>query len=159
MAGDEATERSAGLGADRRVGVDARTARVYRHQPLRHSHDEAITPFDRKKYPEDWNEISRRIRARAGGRCEGPPGWDELEDPDGRCPARQGCPSPFTGSKVVLTVAHVHDPDPMNCSDSNLAALCQRCHLNLDRPHHIAKARRTRRARRAIADLFDPLTP
>lgn len=115
-------------------------------------------PFDRAKYPPEWPAISLRIRARALGRCEGPPGR-ELEDQAGRCPARQGEPHPTTGSKVVLTVAHVHDPDPMNCSDSNLAALCQRCHLNHDRPHHIAKARRARRAKKAVADLFDPPEP
>lgn len=110
--------------------------------------------FNRKKYPPDWPAISKRIRARAAGRCEGPPGrWPN--DP-GRCEARQGEPHPITGSRVVLTVAHVHDPDPMNCSDSNLAALCQRCHLNHDRPMHIASARRSRRARRAVGDLFDP---
>ncbi len=99
--------------------------------------------------------ISKRIRARAEGRCEGPPGR-ELEDQATRCRAHQGMPHPLTGSKVVLTVAHVHDPDPMNCSDSNLAALCQRCHLNHDRSHHIAKAKRSRRERRAVGDLFDP---
>jgi hypothetical protein len=111
--------------------------------------------FNRKKYPPEWPAISKRIRARAHGRCEGPPGR-ELEDEPARCPARHGFPHPITGSKVVLTVAHVHDPDPMNCSDSNLYALCQRCHLNHDRPQHVANARRSRRARRAVGDLFDP---
>ena len=111
-------------------------------------------PFDRSKYPDDWELISRRIRARAAGRCEGPP-LRELEAP--RCAARQGKPHPLTRSIVLLTVAHVHDPDPMNCSDSNLLALCQRCHLNHDRAHHIAKARRRRRARRAVGDLFPDL--
>jgi hypothetical protein len=110
-------------------------------------------PFDRRRYPADWPAISRRIRARAAGRCEGPPGR-ELEDEAARCMARHGEPHPLTGSRVVLTVAHVHDPDPMNCSDSNLAALCQRCHLNHDRPHHLEKARQNRRRRRAAGDLF-----
>ena len=67
-----------------------------------------------------------------------------------------GEPHPITGSKVVLTVAHVHDPNPMNVSDENLSALCQRCHLAHDRPHHVAKARASRRARKAVGDLFDP---
>jgi hypothetical protein len=111
--------------------------------------------FDRKKYPPDWPAISKKIRARAAGRCEGPAGRDP-EDVDGRCWAMNGEPHPITGSKVVLTVAHVHDPDPMNCSDENLAALCQRCHLAHDRPHHIAKAKANRRARKAVGDLFDP---
>lgn len=110
-------------------------------------------PFDRARYPDDWEAISLRIRARSGGRCEGPPGR-ELEDQSARCAARNGDPHPITGSIVVLTTAHVYDPDPMNCSDSNLFALCQRCHLNHDRAHHIAKAKANRRAKKACADLF-----
>jgi hypothetical protein len=72
----------------------------------------------------------------------------------GRCLAVQGEPHPVTGSKVVLTVAHVHDPNPMNCAPENLAATCQRCHLNHDRAHHVAKRKANRRAGRAVADLF-----
>ena len=120
-------------------------------------------PFDRARYPDDWEAISLRIRARSGGRCEGPAGRAREDDPDleagdpDRCGARHGELHPTTRSRVVLTVAHVTDPDPMNCSDSNLAALCQRCHLNHDRPHHVAKARRRRHERRAAGDLFSGL--
>ena len=46
-------------------------------------------------------------------------------------------PHPDTGSKVVLTTAHVYDPAPENASLLNLAALCQKCHLNHDRAHHL----------------------
>lgn len=35
---------------------------------------------------------------------------------------------------IVLTIAHVHDDSPENCDPSNLAALCQRCHLKHDAP-------------------------
>lgn len=108
-------------------------------------------PFDRSRYPADWEAISRRIRERSGGRCEGPPGRAP-EAP--RCEARNGAPHPRTGSRVVLTTAHVIDPDPMNVNDWNLAALCQRCHLNHDRPHHVRNAARRRRERRACGDLF-----
>lgn len=34
--------------------------------------------------------------------------------------------------KIVLTVAHVHDHNPENCDDENLAHLCQRCHNRHD---------------------------
>jgi hypothetical protein len=44
----------------------------------------------------------------------------------------------------VLTVAHLEDMDPMACEDANLAALCNRCHLRLDRHHHAANAAKTR---------------
>lgn len=55
--------------------------------------------------------------------------------------------------RVVLTIAH-RDHTPENNDDSNLAALCQRCHLRLDRDHHAATARATRRSRKAAGDLF-----
>lgn len=68
-----------------------------------------------------------------------------------RCAAPNGVANPITGSKVVLTVAHL-DHQPENCADENLKAMCQRCHLAYDRGHH----RETRRARKAIRDLFPP---
>ncbi len=37
--------------------------------------------------------------------------------------------------RVVLTMAHL-DHNPLNNADSNLAMLCQWCHLNYDRLHH-----------------------
>jgi len=44
---------------------------------------------------------------------------------------------------VVLTVAHLdHDRDNFDVQDSRLRALCQRCHLNHDRPHNIIKRKK-----------------
>jgi hypothetical protein len=91
--------------------------------------------MDAKDYPPDWPEISRRIRfERAQNRCE----W---------CAAVNGEPHPVTGSKVVLTVAHLGTPhadgtlgdkhDKHDVRDENLAALCQRCHLAYDLPDHV----------------------
>lgn len=37
-----------------------------------------------------------------------------------------------SGSRVVLTTAHVYDHAPEVCDLLNLAALCQRCHLRHD---------------------------
>lgn len=100
-------------------------------------------PIDYSTYPKDWKLRSRFVRFyRARNMCE----W---------CGARNHEPHPVTGSKVVLTVAHVHDMDHMNASLLNLAALCQRCHLNHDRHHHRENSRRTRMARKAIGDLFE----
>jgi len=87
-------------------------------------------PFHAERYPENWKEISLRIRERAGNRCE-------------FCGAENHQPHPETGSVVVLTVAHL-DHDPMNCSDENLRALCQRCHLRYDADHHARNAALTR---------------
>lgn len=84
-------------------------------------------PFDRRKYPTNWIEISNYIRfTRALGQCE----W--IEDNGERCKAQHLNPSPRSGSKVVLTTAHLEDEDPMNCDYSNLAALCQAHHLGYD---------------------------
>jgi hypothetical protein len=98
-------------------------------------------PWDRKRYPPDWKSIRQAILERAEGRCEGSRIY-----PD--CRAVNGEPHPVTGSKVVLTCAHIIDPDPMNCDPANLRALCQRCHLAIDRPHHLAKQRRNRLERK-----------
>ena len=83
-----------------------------------------IPPHIAKRYPTDWN-LRRRfiIEYRAAGRCE----W---------CGAVNYQPHPDTGSKVVLTIAHVWDKRPEQASLLNLAALCQRCHLNWDRREH-----------------------
>lgn len=107
-----------------------------------------IRPEEKDRYPPDWPVISKRIREeRAGNRCEGSPAY-----PD--CRAANGEPHPVTGSKVVLTVAHL-DHTPEHCEDENLKAWCQFCHLTYDRPHHIAGRRQRARARLAAGDLFE----
>ena len=56
-------------------------------------------------------------------------------------------PDEFLGEKqirVVLTVAHYPDSDPMNCDDDNLLCLCQLHHLRLDAKLHAEHAKRTR---------------
>jgi len=91
-----------------------------------------IRPEMRTRYPKDWKLRSRFIRIyRAKNRCE----W---------CQAENGQPHPKTGSKVVLTVAHVHDHRPESASFLNLAALCQRCHNR----HDAAMRRENRRERK-----------
>jgi hypothetical protein len=106
-------------------------------------------------HPSNWPEISKSIRfGRAGGRCE-------CEDECGtghqaRCAARHGEPHPVTGSKVVLTTAHL-DRNPWNSNPANLKAMCQRCHLAYDAEQHRESAAWTRAGRPAIQlelDLF-----
>ena len=50
-------------------------------------------------------------------------------------------------------LAH-RDHDPTNNDASNLAALCQRCHILHDREEHLRRRRLTYLARRALGDLF-----
>lgn len=45
---------------------------------------------------------------------------------------------------IVLTVAHLKDPNPANIDMSNLAALCQRCHNKFDIAMRVKNAKRTR---------------
>lgn len=61
--------------------------------------------------------------------------------------ARTGTTSPRTGtgSKVVLTTAHL-DHTPENCDPRNLRAMCQGCHLHYDAAHHAQTRAETLRA-------------
>lgn len=101
-------------------------------------------PFVKDRYPADWPAISQRIRAREKGCCK-------------FCGAANYQPHPETGSRVVLTVAHL-DHDTTNNSDENLAALCQRCHLTYDAAHHAANAAATRRQKRIAAGQMELLS-
>lgn len=112
-----------------------------------------IRPDQKARYPKDWKVISLEVREAAGWRCEGSPAY-----PD--CRAANTEAHPVTGSKVVLTVAHL-DHTPENVGEPgnrpNLKAMCQRCHLTYDAKHHAANAARTARAKRATADMIDML--
>jgi len=93
-----------------------------------------IRAENRARYPQDWKLRSyfvRKIRAR--DHCE----W---------CGAENSQPHPKTGSKVVLTAAHIYDDRPEAASLLNLAALCQKCHNG-----HDATARHQRRKARQQA--------
>jgi hypothetical protein len=103
-----------------------------------------IRPENRDRYPSDWKAISLRIRTdRAAGRCECH-GECGRGTHTGRCPNHNGGQAYGTGSKVVLTVAHL-DHTPEHSDDSNLRAMCQGCHLHYDRVHHAETRARTRR--------------
>lgn len=105
-----------------------------------------IRPENKSRYPRDWKRISRAVRDAAGNRCQGSPAY-----PD--CRAENGRPHPVTGSRVVLTVAHL-DHQPENCAPENLRAWCQRCHLTYDAAIHARNAAESRRAARAAGDMF-----
>ena len=73
------------------------------------------------RYPAEWEAISAAVVELANHRCQGSPSYPE-------CCARNGAAHPVTGSRVILTAAHL-DQNLANCRWSNLRALCQRCHL------------------------------
>lgn len=136
-----------------------------------------IKPENKARYPKDWPQIRAAILERAGNKCEkckAPnrtriargAGKDVdtymLDNADvycaesgqylGRC--RHSDYDLLRMTDVVLTIAHL-DHVPENCTPENLLALCQRCHLRYDQQHHQANAQATRKARLAVADLFD----
>lgn len=84
----------------------------------------------KRDYPENWKEIRQEVGNRANGKCE----W---------CGAANGEPNPKTGSKVVLTIAHL-DHDLTHNDLTNLACLCQLCHLRYDARLHAEHASHTR---------------
>jgi hypothetical protein len=133
-----------------------------------------IRPELRPLYPPHWRELSSHVRfERAGGRCQrcGRPHLALLRClPDGRWfdeqaatwRDRRGRPARwpdlveatrFRMTRVVLAAAHL-DSDPTNNRLKNLRALCQRCHMLHDRPHHLVQRWITYRRRLAFGDLF-----
>lgn len=54
---------------------------------------------------------------------------------------------------IVLTVAHL-DHDVTNPDYENLKALCQKCHLNYDKEHHLKNSRKTRNNKKGLQELF-----
>lgn len=133
-------------------------------------------PVDYKRYPANWKEISKRIREREGNKCK----WCGLangaighRDPGGRFWTDEEIDrmvegdtldyEPWRRVRIILTVAHLgtdYDDgrpgdkhDKMDVRDCNLAALCQRCHLNYDRDEHIANAKVTYARKRRAAIL------
>lgn len=114
-----------------------------------------IRPENRDRYPANWREIRARVLERAWS----PSQWNQSRGWIGasqcechgecgrgheiRCQAFDGEPHPDTGSKVVLTVAHL-DHQPENCGMGNLRAMCQACRLAYDAEHHAEQRARNR---------------
>lgn len=91
-----------------------------------------ILPENKEWYPPDWKLRSHFVRfVRAKNKCE----W---------CGAENYRPHPITGSRVILTTAHIFDDIERPHQLLNLAALCQLCHNR-----HDAKDRAIRRKERA----------
>jgi hypothetical protein len=124
-------------------------------------------PMDRSKYPDNWEQMGKEIREQAGDKCEfcglknkewivrsdiDPARYMifdidvcEYQTPDGDPIRMSEIPEEFCGPdvQVILTVAHL-DQDTTNNAPENLKLLCQRCHLNHDRPHNQVKGKATR---------------
>lgn len=125
-------------------------------------------PMNYADYPPNWRELSRYVRfVRAGGRCEqcgvahGAVGardtYGVWHDEDSIHNMNAGAGDALFGEfprmvKIVLTTAHLnHDTGDNRLS--NLKALCQKCHLTYDAPHHAVNAAKTRRRKKRQAYL------
>lgn len=138
-----------------------------------------IHPDLRPLYPSNWRELADGVKfERAKGRCErcgrphGEPVWvfkygGWIDPNTGKRYDGQGRPADVLETaewpegrfvKTVLTCAHL-DQNPANNDQTNLAALCQRCHLQHDREHHRRRAYQNRRRPWAVADLFETEEP
>lgn len=98
-----------------------------------------IRPENKALYPRNWKLIRQRILLRANNCCEGTP-----DHPN--CRVENYTFHPATGSKVVLTVAHM-DRKLTDHSDGNLRALCQRCHNQWDAKDRAAGIKQRRNER------------
>ncbi len=101
-----------------------------------------IKPENKHRYPKrkHWLQIREAILQRAKNCCE----FCGVENSSIR-----------NGSKIVLSVAHL-DQMPENNDPQNLKALCQKCHINHDRPFQKVHRRITFfiRARSFNHDIF-----
>ena len=76
------------------------------------------------------------------GRGGRPARWPDLEDMIA-----------LRTTVVVLAAAHLKH-DPSRNGWRNLRSLCQRCHIQHDRPYHLVQRWITYRVRYAVGDLF-----
>lgn len=128
-----------------------------------------IKPENRARYPKNWQQIAQAVRIAAANRCEwcGVPNYAVgYRNVDGEFIAHQRHSlshkthsdakalavqlTEATSTKhvvIVLTVAHL-DHTPENCDPANLRALCQKCHTDYDKLHHMRNAAITRANKR-----------
>ncbi len=127
-----------------------------------------IKPENAARYPANWKELRAAVLARAGNCCEGSPAYPDCRVPNGWL--RNNVTSEITDdgmladswelvdgnsvTLIVLTIAHLEHDELETQDISRLRAWCQKCHLTYDAKHHAQNAYQTRRARKALGDLF-----
>lgn len=87
------------------------------------------------EYPDNWKELSERIRAGADWRCVRCQHPNQPIEQYGRivgrmAPCDDSCEHQPDGKLRILTVHHL-DGNKENCAWWNLPALCQVCHLQI----------------------------
>jgi len=105
-------------------------------------HESSISsmPWQRERYPGNWDEIAKERKEQAGWSCD-------------HCGAKQGETKWGSTSKrfytVLLAAAHL-DHDTSN-PDARLAVLCQPCHLKYDGKQHWRTRRKNEREKQERA--------
>lgn len=119
-----------------------------------------IRPELKPLYPSNWREISNAIRFdRAQGKCEFcgvRHGWYRGQNGvvwEPSIVAELSLLESVNFSRIILTTAHL-DHDPTNNAEENLRALCQKCHLAHDLPHHLISRRINRERETGQGRLF-----
>jgi hypothetical protein len=74
--------------------------------------------------------------------------------PRAPCPMARSCGGDSVSDDARVPAAAHLDSDPTNNRTKNLRALCQRCHMLHDRPHHLAQRWDPYRRRLATGDLL-----
>ncbi len=140
-----------------------------------------ISKENKARYPKNWKAIRAEVLERAGNRCE----WVEngarcilthgewgLRDLDGTWWrsedfANGSIPEMIQfergdklklAHRVCLTIAHLNHI-PEDCGEPgnrpNLAAWCEKHHLDYDRPLHMVNSRKTREKKKGQTNLLD----
>jgi hypothetical protein len=111
-------------------------------------------PVNPSHYPPGWRAFSAQIRfARAHGRCEctGECGMHSPNPNPRRCIERHGQKALWARGTIKLTVAHLCNCNPICLHPAHVKAMCQRCHLRVDRFLHARHRLERQRQRHALS--------
>lgn len=100
-------------------------------------------------YPPGWKLFAAAIKAtRARGRCEctGECGMHRPNPAPRRCTETHHARARWFRGRVTLSVVHLCDCDPPCANPDHVKAMCQRCHLRVDRYRHAQARLLTQRA-------------
>jgi hypothetical protein len=108
-------------------------------------------PINYKEYHPKWSLIRRYILKREGNKCKfcGAVNYSYVNKHT-RKPSLKDDPDTI---QIILTIGHL-DQDINNNKFSNLAAMCQKCHLSHNRPYNIEKKRYGRKWKKNQLKLY-----
>lgn len=105
-------------------------------------------PWNPKDYPDTWKTFSRYMRvvvAENRCQCTGECGLHCTHPGPRRCVEMNHTPAQWAKGRVVLTVAHLCTCQPKCAIEAHCKAMCNKCHMRVDRFLHAKHAAETRR--------------